>query len=107
MSKTVDTSFIPDLPKGGPLAEYRKRANFDWKVLKLIFEEEQILKTKVCRFYNFTEYKNLAKLFPVPSMETFRSRPTFRPIQHNPPDKRSQALGSYADESHGQVESSS
>ncbi|KAL5280044.1 ACOX3 family protein [Megaselia abdita] len=46
MAQTVNKSFIPDLPKGGPLAEYRKRANFDWKDLKLIFEEEQTLKTK-------------------------------------------------------------
>uniref|UniRef100_T1GRS1 Uncharacterized protein n=1 Tax=Megaselia scalaris TaxID=36166 RepID=T1GRS1_MEGSC len=46
MSKSVDTSFIPDLPKAGPLSEYRKRAKFDWKDLKLIFEEEQTLKTK-------------------------------------------------------------
>lgn len=52
MSQTVDTSFIPDLPKAGPLAEYRKRANFDWKDLKLIFEQEQTLKTKVCINYN-------------------------------------------------------
>ncbi|ALC39976.1 CG17544, partial [Drosophila busckii] len=37
----VDISFIPDLPAGGPLAVYRKRANFDWKRLRLLFETEQ------------------------------------------------------------------
>lgn len=42
-----DTSFIPDLPSGGPLAVYRKRANFDWKRLRLIFEKEQGLRIKV------------------------------------------------------------
>lgn len=51
MTEKVDKSFIPDLPKGGPLAEYRKRATFDWKDLKLIFEEEQTLKTKVYFFF--------------------------------------------------------
>ncbi|XP_068145030.1 peroxisomal acyl-coenzyme A oxidase 3 [Drosophila tropicalis] len=45
MSNT-DTSFIPDLPLGGPLAHYRKRANFDWKRLRLIFEKEQGLRIK-------------------------------------------------------------
>lgn len=44
-----DTSFIPDLPSGGPLAAYRKRANFDWKRLRLIFEKEQGLRIKVSR----------------------------------------------------------
>lgn len=47
MTKTASKSFIADLPKGGPLAEYRKLATFDWKDLKLIFEEELTLKTKV------------------------------------------------------------
>lgn len=43
----VDTSFIPDLPATGPLTVYRKRANFDWKVLRLILETEQGLRIKV------------------------------------------------------------
>ncbi|XP_030377376.1 peroxisomal acyl-coenzyme A oxidase 3 [Scaptodrosophila lebanonensis] len=41
-----DLSFIPDLPTGGPLAVYRKRANFDWKRLRLIFEKKQGLRIK-------------------------------------------------------------
>lgn len=45
----VDTSFIPDLPTGGGLAVYRKRANFDWKRLRLIFETEQALRIKVSK----------------------------------------------------------
>ncbi|KAM8714913.1 hypothetical protein ACLKA7_002029 [Drosophila subpalustris] len=43
---SVDTSFIPDLPVSGPLSVYRKRANFDWKRLRLIFEKEQALRVK-------------------------------------------------------------
>uniref|UniRef100_A0A1B0AH42 Acyl-coenzyme A oxidase n=1 Tax=Glossina pallidipes TaxID=7398 RepID=A0A1B0AH42_GLOPL len=45
MAQNVDTSFIPDLPKG-PLCAYRKRVNFDWKHLRLIFENEQSLRIK-------------------------------------------------------------
>ncbi|XP_037044871.1 peroxisomal acyl-coenzyme A oxidase 3-like [Bradysia coprophila] len=45
MSSTVDTSFIPDLPKG-PLDTYRSRAKFDWKKLRLIFEDSNSLKIK-------------------------------------------------------------
>lgn len=46
MAQSADTSFIPDLPKG-PLCVYRKRAKFDWKRLRLIFEKEQALRIKV------------------------------------------------------------
>lgn len=45
LNQEVDTSFIPDLPKG-PLCAYRKRAKFDWKRLKLIFEKEQTVRIK-------------------------------------------------------------
>uniref|UniRef100_A0A1I8Q5I1 Acyl-coenzyme A oxidase n=1 Tax=Stomoxys calcitrans TaxID=35570 RepID=A0A1I8Q5I1_STOCA len=45
MSQSVDTSFIPDLPKG-PLCVYRKRVNFDWKRLRLIFEREEVIRIK-------------------------------------------------------------
>ncbi|CAD6997130.1 peroxisomal acyl-coenzyme A oxidase 3 [Ceratitis capitata] len=45
MSQNTDTSFIPDLPKG-PLCAYRRRAKFDWKQLKVIFEREQDLRIK-------------------------------------------------------------
>lgn len=40
-----DTSFIPDLPSG-PLCEYRKRANFDWKKLRILFDGETSLRIK-------------------------------------------------------------
>lgn len=46
MSSDPDTSFIPDLPSG-PLDSYRKRAKFDWKKLRLVFEEKNLLKMKV------------------------------------------------------------
>ncbi|KAF2895681.1 hypothetical protein ILUMI_10461, partial [Ignelater luminosus] len=43
---SVDTSFIEDLP-AGPLDAYRKKAKFDWKKLKLVFEDVNLLKTKL------------------------------------------------------------
>lgn len=84
MAQTVNTDFIPDIPRGGPLAEYRQRAKFGWKDLKLIFEEEQTLKTKV----NYTIIFHLPTLLTshvlsVSSMEASRRRPTFRPFEHN------------------------
>lgn len=45
MAIAKDTSFIPDMPIG-PLDEYRKRAKFDWKELRLIFEDENQLRLK-------------------------------------------------------------
>lgn len=51
MAQSADTSFIPDLPKG-PLCTYRKRVNFDWKRLRLMFEKEQALRIKVGIIYN-------------------------------------------------------
>lgn len=45
MAVKKDTSFIPDMPTG-PLDEYRKRAKFDWKQLRLIFEDESLLRLK-------------------------------------------------------------
>lgn len=45
MAIIKDTSFIPDMPTG-PLDEYRKRAKFDWKQLRLIFEDENLLRLK-------------------------------------------------------------
>ena len=42
----MDTSFIEDLPSG-PLDVYRKQAQFDWKQLKLVFEDPDFLKVKV------------------------------------------------------------
>lgn len=41
-----DISFIPDLPSG-PLDFYRKKAKFNWKHLRLVFEEYNLLKVKV------------------------------------------------------------
>lgn len=45
MASVKDTSFIPDMPSG-PLDEYRKRAKFDWKQLRLVFEDENLLRLK-------------------------------------------------------------
>lgn len=45
MAQVPDTSFIPNMPNG-PLDEYRKRAKFDWKQLRLIFENESLLRLK-------------------------------------------------------------
>ncbi|GLH03761.1 Probable peroxisomal acyl-coenzyme A oxidase 1 [Gryllus bimaculatus] len=41
-----DTSFIPDMPPG-PLDKYRCRVSFDWKKLKLIFEDKDMLQLKM------------------------------------------------------------
>lgn len=44
---SVDTSFIPNLPSNpGPLNDYRKRAQFDWKQLRVFFEGEDCLRAK-------------------------------------------------------------
>ncbi|KAF2895680.1 hypothetical protein ILUMI_10460 [Ignelater luminosus] len=43
---SADTSFIEDLP-AGPLDAYRKKAKFDWKKLKLVFEDVNLLKMKL------------------------------------------------------------
>ena len=40
-------SQIEDLPRGGPLAEYRKGATFNWKKMKLFFEELDLIQYKV------------------------------------------------------------
>lgn len=45
MATEPDTTFIPDTPIG-PLDEYRKRATFNWKHLRLIFEDGKLLKLK-------------------------------------------------------------
>ncbi|KAK5644684.1 hypothetical protein RI129_005984 [Pyrocoelia pectoralis] len=42
----MDTSFICDLPSG-PLDFYRRNVKFDWKKLKLVFEEAALLKIKL------------------------------------------------------------
>lgn len=45
MVHQVDTSFIPNLPRG-PLTEYRNLAKFDWKKLRIFFEGENSLRIK-------------------------------------------------------------
>lgn len=45
MANEADTSYIPDWPKG-PLDAYRNRAKFDWKKLRLIFEDARLLRVK-------------------------------------------------------------
>ena len=38
---------IEDMPKGGPLADYRQKASFNWKKMKLFFEDIELVKYKV------------------------------------------------------------
>jgi len=38
---------IEDMPKGGPLDEYRKKASFNWKKRKLFNEDLDLIKYKV------------------------------------------------------------
>lgn len=71
MAQSADTSFIPDLPKG-PLCTYRKRVNFDWKRLRLIFEKEQALRIKVIFKYIILQIKSKLILFAVQGLENFR-----------------------------------
>jgi hypothetical protein len=40
---------IDDMPKGGPLEEYRKKASFNWKKMKLFFEDLEIIQYKVIK----------------------------------------------------------
>lgn len=56
-----DTSFIPDHPKG-PLDTYRSRAKFDWKQLRLIFEDASLLRVK----YNTWDALEAIPLFAKP-----------------------------------------
>lgn len=68
-----NTDFIEDLPPG-PLDEYRRQTTFDWKKMKLFFEDPDLLKIKVIcqkkkeRIFN----KNLK--FLDAALETSRSR---------------------------------
>lgn len=41
---------IENLPKGGPLQEYREKASFNWKKMKLFFEDLELIKYKVILF---------------------------------------------------------
>lgn len=60
---SADTSFIEDLP-AGPLDAYRKKAKFDWKKLKLVFEDVNLLKMKV-------SYSHVIKLGTVRFTSTY------------------------------------
>jgi acyl-CoA oxidase len=42
-----DLAQLEDLPKGGPLDAYRTKASFNWKKMKLFFEELDLIKYKV------------------------------------------------------------
>ena len=52
-------SELDDMPKGGPLAEYRARASFNWKKLALFFEEIDLIRYKV-QFFSF--FSNFCKI---------------------------------------------
>lgn len=41
-----EMSQIEDLPRGGPLESYRKSASFNWKKMKLFFEELDLIQYK-------------------------------------------------------------
>jgi acyl-CoA oxidase len=46
----ADINKLDDLPKGGPLEDYRKRASFDWKKMKLFLEDIELIQYKVILF---------------------------------------------------------
>ena len=43
----ADLNEIENMPKGGPLEEYREKATFNWKRMKLFFEELELIRYKV------------------------------------------------------------
>ena len=50
-----DTKFeiLPDLPESGPLSMARKQASFNWKDMRILMEDEALLRYKVMHFYLF------------------------------------------------------
>lgn len=52
--------FIPGLPSG-PLDVYRKMANFDWKKMKLVLENQDKLKIKVILKKTYIKFKIYTK----------------------------------------------
>ena len=57
----TDTSFIPDVPdKPGSLTDYRKKAKFDWKTLRVYIEGEDVLRAKYA-VWNQLEHEPLFK----------------------------------------------
>lgn len=60
MATESDTSFIPDAPTG-PLDEYRNRVKFNWKHLRLIFEDGKLLKLKYMAWSNIEANPIFAK----------------------------------------------
>lgn len=67
---SIDTSYIPDMPsQPGPLEDYRSKAKFNWKELRVFFEGEDALKTKYM-IWNRLEKEPLFKKPPVtPSVD--------------------------------------
>lgn len=53
---TSETELIEDLPRG-PLDFYRKQASFDWKKLKLFFEDPELLKIKVSPLRKIQDFR--------------------------------------------------
>lgn len=43
-TSNVDTSFIPDLPTGA--LDVHRQSSIDWKRLRLVFEQQSVLKVK-------------------------------------------------------------
>lgn len=51
----MNTNFIQDLPPG-PLDAYRKNVTFNWKQMKLFFEDAELLKVKVNIFIFLAQF---------------------------------------------------
>lgn len=49
--------YIPDLPKG-QLDNYRKKASFDWRRMKLVYDSLNTIKLKVCIYRLFIKHCN-------------------------------------------------
>jgi len=55
--------FLKDFPEG-PLDHYRRQASFDWKIMALVMEPEEILQFKVFKkFLNISTSLMIKKSF--------------------------------------------
>ena len=69
---------IENLPKGGPLDVYRNKASFNWKKMKLFFEDLDLIKYKVKFSFVFVKIShNSNKIIQLNIWEKLRSDPIF------------------------------
>jgi hypothetical protein len=68
--KSIDTSFIHDLPcNSGSLNDYRNKAKFDWKLLRIYLEGEESLRAKYDVWYALEKDPLFARSTVTPSAD--------------------------------------